>query len=123
MLCDIGWVVITGNCGSGVRLDEEVPVPPGVVTLTFPVVQQLLFDVNVMLVELTTVNDATVVPPTVTEVVPMKFVPVIVTVSPYATLVVLVRVEIKLVIVGTNAVHFAYKIASAAVLYVPVPAT
>ena len=77
-----GWEVITGTCGSGVKSAVDVPVPPGVVTLTFPTEQQLLLDVKVMLVALTMLNTDTDVVPIFTEVAPKKLVPVIVTVSP-----------------------------------------
>ena len=83
--------------------------------------QQLLIEVKVMLVALTTVNVVMDVPPTVTDVAPRKLVPVIVTVSPYAADVV-PNVETNEVMVGTSAVHFAKRVASEAVLYVPVPA-
>ena len=70
-----------------------VAVPPGVVTETLP--DDPLPTTAVMLVELTTVNDVAAVPPKLTALVPVKFVPVIVTVLPAAAV-----VGVKEVIVG-----------------------
>ena len=73
----------------------RVAVPPGVVTLTLPEVPAAT--TAVMLVAETTLNDVAAVPPKLTAVAPVKFVPVIVTVAPTAP-----EVGVKLVIVGTG---------------------
>lgn len=57
-----------------------VAVPPGVVTETLPEVPAAI--IAVILVADTTLNDAAAVPPKLTAVAPVKFVPVIVTVVP-----------------------------------------
>ena len=67
-----------------VKVAAEVPVPPGLVTDTVPVVP--LPTTAVMLVALATLNDVTAVPPSVTAVVPVKLVPVMVMVAPTAPL-------------------------------------
>jgi hypothetical protein len=80
--------------GAGIKVKPvSVSVPPGVVTDTLPVVPAAT--TAVMLVAETTVNEAAAVPPKLTAVAPVKFVPVIVTVAPLAAL-----VGVKLVIVG-----------------------
>ena len=68
---------------TGARINvnpESVAVPPGVVTLTFPLVP--LATTAVMEVALTTLNEVAAVPPKLTAVAPVKLVPVIVTVAP-----------------------------------------
>jgi hypothetical protein len=57
-------------------------VPPGVVTITLPEVPAAT--TAVIIVEETTVNEVAGVPPKVTAVAPVKFVPVMVTVAPEA---------------------------------------
>ncbi len=80
--------------GAGIKIKPgPVAVPPGVVTETFPDVPAATM--AVMLVADTTVNDAAAVPPKLTTVAPVKFVPVIITVIPVGPL-----VGVKLVIVG-----------------------
>ena len=67
--------------GAGINVNpESVAVPPGVVTLTLPLVP--LATTAVMDVALTTLNEAAAVPPKLTAVAPVKLVPVIVTVVP-----------------------------------------
>jgi hypothetical protein len=68
--------------GAAMVKPARVAVPPGVVTETLPAVP--LPTTAVMLVELTTVNDVAAVPPKLTAVAPVKFVPVMVTVAPTA---------------------------------------
>jgi len=67
--------------GKMVKSDELVPVPPEVVTETFPVVL-LSESVIVICVAERTVNEETLTPFTVTEVAPVRFVPVRVTSVP-----------------------------------------
>ena len=74
---------------------ENVAVPPGVVTLTLPLVP--LATTAVMDVALSTLNEAAAVPPKLTAVAPVKLVPVIVTVLPD-----LAEVGVNEVIVGTG---------------------
>ena len=64
-----------------VKLPTDVEDPPKVVTLTVPV-DVPCATTAVIVVELTTMKDAALVPPNVTEVAPVKLVPVIVTVDP-----------------------------------------
>ena len=73
--------VIVGT-GTYVNVPAEVPVPPGVVTLTLPLFP--LSTTAVMDVALTTLNEAAAVPPKLTSVASARFVPVIVTVSQLA---------------------------------------
>lgn len=75
----------------------EVAVPPGVVTLTLP--DAPVPTTAVIVVAFTTVNDWAAVPPKLTVVAPVKFVPVIVTVVPVAA-----ERGVKLVIVGDGRV-------------------
>ena len=83
--------------GAGVAAINVNPVllalPFAVVTLTLPVVPAAT--TAVILVALTTVNEVAAVPPKLTAVAPVKFVPVIVTVCPVPT-----EVGLKDVIVG-----------------------
>lgn len=80
--------------GAAININPaKVAVPPGVVTLTLPDTPEPR--VAVMLVEELTVNDDAAVPPKLTAVAPVKFVPVIVTVAPEAA-----DVGVKDVIVG-----------------------
>jgi hypothetical protein len=72
-----------------------VAVPPGVVTVIFPVVA-LAGTVAVILTSVLTVNEAAV-PLNFTDVVPVRFVPLIVTLVPTAPL-----AGVKLVIVGVK---------------------
>jgi len=82
--------------GAGTNVNPtRVAMPPGVVTLTLPEVPAAT--TAVMLVAETTLNDVAAVPPKLTAVAPVKFVPVIVTVAPTAP-----EVGVKLVIVGTG---------------------
>jgi uncharacterized protein YqfB (UPF0267 family) len=60
----------------------EVAVPPAVVTEIAEVAPEVAFTVNVIVVELTTVNDETEFAPNFTDVAFEKLVPVIVTVLP-----------------------------------------
>ena len=84
--------VIAGAC-INVNVPLEVAVPPGVVTEIVPVVP--VATTTVILVALTTTNDVAAVPPKLTAVAPVKFVPVIVTVAPAPAV-----VGVKDVIVG-----------------------
>jgi hypothetical protein len=72
-----------GIGANATTVNEEVltAVPPGVTTLTVPLVAPAGTDA-VIEVELTTLNDVTDVPLNFTAVAPVKFVPVIVTVVP-----------------------------------------
>ena len=83
--------------GAGVAAINVNPallaMPFDVVTLTLPVVPAPT--IAVMLVALTTVNEVAAVPPKLTAVAPVKFVPVIVTVCPVPA-----EVGLKDVIVG-----------------------
>src|SRR5437899_8492185 len=79
-----------------VKLLELFPVPPAVVTLIVPVVAPV-GTVAVICVSEFTVKDEALVPLNVTEVAPVKFAPVIVTLVPTAPL-----VGEKLVILGTG---------------------
>ena len=65
-----------------VNIPELVTVPPGVVMSIFPDIPFVITAVTV--VEFTTVNDATGVPPILTDVVPVKFVPVMLIIVPTA---------------------------------------
>jgi hypothetical protein len=103
--------VIAGNWGWDESVPTEVTDPPGVATVIVFADENGSLSIKVILVELTTVKLATSTVPIFTEVAPVKLVPVIVTVLPYVGL-----VGVNEVIVGTSAVHFAYKVASAAVL-------
>jgi hypothetical protein len=72
--------------GAGMNVNPpKIAVPPGVVTETFP--DDPLATTAVMVVALTTVYDAAFVPPKLTPVAPVKFVPVMVTVVPVPALV------------------------------------
>jgi len=65
--------------GAAIKLKPaNEAIPPGVVTATAPAAPAPT--TAVMLVALTTVNEAAATPPNVTEVAPVKFVPVMVTV-------------------------------------------
>jgi hypothetical protein len=107
----MGCLVIAGSSGCDDRVATEVTDPPGVTTVRVFADENVSLFTKVILVELTTVKLATLVVPILTEVAPEKFVPVIVTVLPYVGF-----VGVNEVIVGTNAVHFAYKMASEATL-------
>jgi hypothetical protein len=67
--------------GPAIVNPANVAVPPGVVTDMLPV--EPAATTAVMLVELATLNEAAAVPPKLTAVAPVKFVPVIVTVVPW----------------------------------------
>lgn len=83
--------------GAGIKIKPGlVAVPPGVVTETFP--DAPAPTTAVILVADTTINEVAAVPPKLTAVVPMKFVPVMVTVVPLGPV-----VGVKLVIVGGRA--------------------
>jgi hypothetical protein len=72
--------------GAGMNVNPaRIPVPPGVVTLTFPLVPAAT--TAVMLVAETTLKEVAAVPPKLRAVAPVKFVPVRVTVAPLAALV------------------------------------
>ena len=71
-----------------------VPVPPGVVTETFPLAPPAATTAVICIAD-TTVKLAAGTPPTLTAVAPVKFAPLIVTVAPTAAL-----VGVKLLIVG-----------------------
>ena len=73
----------------------RLAVPPGVVTLTLPLVP--LATTAVMLVALTKEKDVAAVPPKPTTVTPVKLVPVMVTVAPVAA-----EVGVKEVMVGVG---------------------
>lgn len=79
-----------------VKLDELVPVPPGVVTLMVPV-EAPVGTTAVIFVELETVKLLAAVPLNLTDEAPVKLVPVNVTVIPTTPL-----VGVKLVIVGAG---------------------
>ena len=64
---------------------DFVAVPPGVVTLILPDAPEAT--TAFIVVELTTVNDVAAIPPRLTEVAPVKFVPVTIIVSPVEALV------------------------------------
>jgi len=82
--------------GAGINVNPVfVAVPAGVVTLTFPDAPEPT--TAVIVVELTTANDAAATPPKLTEVAPLRFVPVTVTVTPVAAV-----VGVKEVIVGAD---------------------
>ena len=67
--------------GAGIKVNPLlVAVPPGVVTLTFPVVPAATM--AVIVVAFTTLNEVASVPPKLTAVASVKFVPVMVTVVP-----------------------------------------
>ena len=90
--------------GAGINVNpESVAVPPGAVTLTLPLVP--LATTAVMDVALTTLNEVAAVPPKLTAVAPVRFVPVIVTVVPLAA-----DVGVNEVITGagTNGDAFSY---------------
>ncbi len=72
--------VIAGGAGVVKVNPASVPVPPGLVTETFPLAPD--DTTAVMLVEDTILKDAAAVPPKLTAVAPEKLVPVIVTVAP-----------------------------------------
>ena len=73
-------LTFVGPGNANVNVPVDVTVPPGVVTDIVPVVPLPI--TAVILVALTTVNDVAAVPPKLTAVAPVKFVPVIVTVAP-----------------------------------------
>ena len=84
--------------GVGIKVNPaSTPVPPGVVTLTFPEVPAAI--TAVMLVAETTVKEVAAVPPKLTAVAPVKSVPVKVTVAPVAAV-----VGVNEVIVGDETV-------------------
>jgi hypothetical protein len=84
--------------GEGINVKPAlVAVPPAVVTDTFP--DAPASTTAMMLVADTTINEAAAVPPKLTAVVPVKFVPVIVTVVPAEP-----PVGVKFVIVGGIAI-------------------
>ena len=67
--------------GTGINVNpDRVAVPLGVVTLTFPDAPEPV--TAVIVVALTTLNEAAATPPKLTAVAPVKFVPVIVTITP-----------------------------------------
>ena len=68
--------------GAALKLAADVPVPPGVVTEIVPVA--LAGTTAFMVVELMTEKEVAAVPPKLTAVAPVKFVPVKVTVAPVA---------------------------------------
>ena len=72
------------------------PVPLAVVTLTLPLVP--LPTTAVMVVAFTTVNEVAAVPPKLTAVAPVKFVPVMVTVEPVAAVVGVKDVSVGVVV-------------------------
>ena len=74
----------------------RIAVPPGVVTDTLPLAP--LETMALMEVALFTMNEAASTPPNLTEVAPVRFVPVITTVAPLAAL-----VGLKLLMVGGSA--------------------
>ena len=87
--------------GAGIKVNPaSTPVPPGVVTLTFPEVPAAT--TAVMLVAETTLKEVAAVPPKLTAVAPVKSVPVKVTVAPVAAL-----VGVKEVITGATAIGVA----------------
>ena len=88
-------LVIVGALAATVKLVVLVAVPPGVVTLSGPVVAPAGTVAWIAVAEVT-VNVAAV-PLNVTAVAPVKFVPLIVTLAPAGPL-----VGVKLVIVGGN---------------------
>jgi len=72
--------------GAGINVKPAIDaIPPGVVTLTLP--EAPVATTAVIVVALTIINEVAVVPPKLTTVVPVKFVPVIVIVAPVAPLV------------------------------------
>jgi hypothetical protein len=89
-----GVMVGVEGCGVIVNTLELVAAPVGVTTDINPVVPEPT--VAVMLVEELTVKELTGVPPTVTEVAPVKFAPVIFTLFPKQII-----VGVKELIVGT----------------------
>lgn len=93
----VGVKLVIVGAATTVKLDELVPVPPEVVTLSFPVVTPV-GATAVIEVELTTLKLLAAVPLNLTAVAPVKLVPVRVTVVPTAPL-----VGVKLVMVGAVA--------------------
>lgn len=89
-------LVTTGAAGMNVK-PASVPVPPGVVTLTLPVVP--LETIAVICVSEFTTNDAAVLLPNFTLLAPVKFRPVITTASPGLAL-----VGVNAVITGLGAI-------------------
>ena len=77
------------------KVSPDVAVPPGVVTEIAPDVP--LATTAVMLVELTKLKDVATVPPKLTDVTPVKLVPVMVTVAPVPA-----DVGVKEVMVGAG---------------------
>jgi len=72
--------------GAGTQVKPlKVAVPSGVVTLTDP--DDPAPTTAVMVVEFTTLNEVAAVPPKLTAVAPVKFVPVMVTVNPFPEIV------------------------------------
>lgn len=116
--------------GAGINVKPvRVPVPPGLVTLILPEVPAET--TAVMLVAETTVKEVAAVPPKLTAVTPIKFVPVRVTVAPVAAEVgvneVIVGAGILTVIPFTRSAMFkfasapAFQSSAAARLYVVPP--
>ena len=87
--------VMTGGGGEVKLKPVNAPVPPAVVTLTSPVEPPPTTAVIVL--GETTVNEVADVPPKLTDVAPLRFVPIIVTVVPLP-----VVVGVKEVIVGVG---------------------
>src|ERR1700744_2733489 len=79
-----GLADVTVGTPAYVYTPVPVPLPPGVVTTTFTAPAACAGVVAVMEVALVTVTDVAAVPPNVTAVAPVKFVPVMVTVVPPA---------------------------------------
>lgn len=93
----VGTKPVTVGGGRKVK-PAKVPVPPGVVTETLPVAPPAATTALICVGEII-IKLAAAVPPKLTAVVPMKFVPVIVTVAAPAAL-----VGVKLVMVGVRKV-------------------
>ena len=82
--------------GEGINVKPVIDaVPPGVITLTLPDAPAPI--TAVILVTELTVNDVAAIPPKLTEVAPVKFVPIMVMVAPIAAL-----VGVKDVILGNE---------------------
>ena len=94
VLVGVKEVIVGVGVGAGININPAlVAIPPGVVTLTFP--DAPVPTVAIILIDELTVNDVAAVPPKLTDVAPVKFVPVIVIAAPVAAL-----VGVKEVILG-----------------------
>ena len=81
LICgDDDLIVGAVGCGKIVKAEELLALPILVITVMIPL--ELLFGIAVIVFELTTLNDAALMPPNCTAVVPLKFAPLMVIGTP-----------------------------------------